>query len=307
MTKLATNFAKVIRLAPQGPEQKLSLELLSAGLSKTIGSDFGFSNATSDFTFSDERRSEALWKDRRWYYSLGLMQASIEAEQSNPSRPLGKSGEWAKYFASLSGNPRIQLPQGARTAITAASAVAASAARRTWRAFTRSHCGIEQLASVLSELTSGIDGLPDFHDVFAAHVIVLGVDGLSTGIYALDPATFSLVLVRAGDFTEQTCKLLRGLLAPKSAAFTLVLSADMAALPDVYHGQLGIREMYVHSGFATQKAIEASTVLGLGTLPTPAIPDTMTAELLGIDGVRQNPVYSLTVGTTDPVGAGAGQ
>jgi hypothetical protein len=299
-------FSRVLRLSPDADDAPLSFKFISSGQEIQIPNPRTkdlLKAKTGTHSISD---AEAMWNERRWYYASGLMNASTTRSTMTATDMSQSALSWDDYFHELEQAPRYKLSTTSPSFFDAKVVTAASANRRTWRSFSKAAITMDQLSIILSELCAGITGFPDFKSVFLTHIIVFRVDGLEPGIYALDPSDFSLVQVRKGDFNTNACQLLRGLIAPKSASVSLILSAHMKNLPLAYQPNASIRDMFTHAGFAMQKAIEVCTVFSLGTLPTPAMPDTDCANLLGVDGITCNPVYSLTIGTTPKESDGVG-
>jgi SagB-type dehydrogenase family enzyme len=128
------------------------------------------------------------------------------------------------------------------------------------------------------------------------YVLVYAVDGVSPGAYYYDLARHALVLVRSGDLREWCCDVLMGMAAPRSANFSVFLVADYLQYMWLYRNEYALRKLYMDVGFAGQELLLAAEERDIGTLVTPATKDGKVCELLGLDGVRFAPIYTLTMG-----------
>jgi nitroreductase len=93
-------------------------------------------------------------------------------------------------------------------------------------------------------------------------------------------------------------RILLGMRAPETAAWTLVIVSDFAQYQWRYRHERALRHLYMATGRIAQRILVVGHTYGLGSLPTPAMHDLDCCDLLGIDAETHAPVYSLTMGPT---------
>lgn len=126
-------------------------------------------------------------------------------------------------------------------------------------------------------------------------VCVFSVSGLDPGVYRYE-MSHSMAGVRPGDHRERATSILQGMSSPQSAAWMLVLVADMPRYQWRYRHEHALRRLYIECGILGQDLIVLGTSYGLGTLVTPAQKDTELLDLLGLPPDRYAPLYTLTMG-----------
>ena len=127
-------------------------------------------------------------------------------------------------------------------------------------------------------------------------VVVYNVEGLPPGVYSYDIAAESLRPRKAGLFRDEMRGLLVGMVAPRSANWTIVLTLNFPQYQWRYQHERALRNLYIASGRIGQRLIVAAMAQNIGTLPTPAMKDLEMSALLGLDAVRESPVYTLSMG-----------
>ncbi len=113
------------------------------------------------------------------------------------------------------------------------------------------------------------------------HVVVLEAPGLDAGVYALNPETLSLKLVRAGDFRQEAFQFCLGQELAADCAFLLVYTADMAALAAAY-GDRGYRYACMDCGQIGERINLIAMHLGLGSSGIGGYYDDLVNESLNI-------------------------
>lgn len=79
------------------------------------------------------------------------------------------------------------------------------------------------------------------------HLVALGIDGLESGVYRLDPATLALSAARLGDFRSESLFMCLGQELAMECAFVLVHTSDLARLAETY-GDRGYRYACMDAG-----------------------------------------------------------
>jgi SagB-type dehydrogenase family enzyme len=181
--------------------------------------------------------------------------------------------------------------------------------RKTIRVFSRTaSVGADKLSSVLKlgladiaarrrvDLADPLNYLQSHGVAFDFYVVVYAVDGIDAGAYLYDIASNALIPVRLGAHRDEMVRVLFGMRAPQTAAWTIVFAADFAQYQWRYRHERALRHIYMACGRHAQRLLIIGECLGLGTLPTPATSDRILECLLRFDTPRQAPVYSLTMG-----------
>jgi SagB-type dehydrogenase family enzyme len=121
------------------------------------------------------------------------------------------------------------------------------------------------------------------------------VDGLTTGVFHLDPFRHALELQREGAIAEALAAAspLPGLLS--DAAAVVFLTAIFWRTRFKY-GLRGYRFALLEAGHAMQNVLLAATALGVPALPLGGFYDARVEELLGVDGVDESVVYGAALG-----------
>ena len=108
------------------------------------------------------------------------------------------------------------------------------------------------------------------------------MNGIPPGVWQVFAGGDQLHLVSAGDFREAMVEIMCGMPAARTAAFTLVFSANMDEWQVRLPYERALRELYVEVGAEAQHLIIAAEALRLGCLITPATNDYVLSELLGL-------------------------
>lgn len=191
--------------------------------------------------------------------------------------------------------------------------------RRTWRRYAPQAVPASLLATVLettfkAQAHGKVQGQGDVivrtspsggarHPI-EAYLLAWNVDGLAPGAYHYDSATGELV-----DLGQPLAAAdIPGLLAHQTyfaeAAAAIVLCPVFARTMWRYGHSRAYRTVLIDAGHLGQTFVLAATALGLAPFTTMAFSESALESLLGLDGVRECPVYVAGVGMPDP-GAGA--
>jgi nitroreductase len=182
--------------------------------------------------------------------------------------------------------------------------------RRTHRYFDPTPMPLSELASVLSvglhsvrsararaRHVGGEEGILETHGVaFDFHIMSYGIEGLESGVWALDLDQLALGRVADGDIRQRMSEIMCGMPAPLTAAATIVFVADFRQLQHRYRHERALRSLYVEAGQIAQLLILAAESIGYGCLITPATNDRQLAQLLRLPGERYAPAYTVTIG-----------
>jgi len=130
-------------------------------------------------------------------------------------------------------------------------------------------------------------------------VVAYAVDGLASGVWALDSAGGTLVPVVEGDHRVAMSEIMCGMSAALTAAATVVVCADLAERQRAYPYERALRELYIEVGQIGQWFILAAEREDLGCLITPATNDRDLASLLSLSS-DTSPLYTMSLGRKRP-------
>lgn len=180
--------------------------------------------------------------------------------------------------------------------------------RRTTRVFANAPLSCESLSSVLwsgfetvrasrERATNEASGLLETFGVgIDVMLIAYSVDGVEPGAWDLDVLGHRLHLRHAADLRESMVDIMCGMSAARSAAATLIFVADFDQWRFRYRHERALRDLYIEVGRIAQNVIVAAEIFDLGCLITPATNDAVLSTLLGVDGLRRAPLYTVTLG-----------
>ena len=198
-----------------------------------------------------------------------------------------------------------RLPHGSAPE-SAAALERVLAARRTVREFGRRPVPLEDLAAVVRGtwgrtgwLDAGAFGrLPlktspsagSLHPI-ECYVLAWNVSGLPAGLYHYDVASDELRRLRSGDLRASAVKAASGQAWVGRAAFLCVMTAVFERTLWKYQMESAYRVLWLDAGHLAQTFCLLATSRGLGPFTTAAIQDTFLEKLIGLDGVKEFPVY----------------
>ena len=179
-------------------------------------------------------------------------------------------------------------------------------ARRTVRTFSRRPVAFENLASIVRGTwgqTGWIDGGPlgklvaktspsagSLHPI-ECYVLAWNVRGLPKGLYHFDVKGGALRLLRRGDFRRAAVRAASGQRWVGKAAFLCIMTAVFARTLWKYGFEGAYRVLWMDAGHLAQTFALLATARGLGPFQTAAIQDSYIEKLIGLDGVKEFPVY----------------
>ena len=180
------------------------------------------------------------------------------------------------------------------------------AARRTVRKFARTPVRLEDLAAIVRG-TWGRSGWLDagefgrlplksspsagcLHPI-ECYVLAWNVSGLPAGLYHYDVASDSLRRLRSGDQRAAAVRAASGQRWVGRAGFLCVMTAVFERTLWKYQIESAYRVLWLDAGHLAQTFCLLTTSRGLGPFTTAAIQDTFVENLIGLDGVREFPVY----------------
>ena len=180
------------------------------------------------------------------------------------------------------------------------------AARRTVREFHRAPVRLEDLAAIVRG-TWGRSGWLDggefgrmplktspsagcLHPI-ECYVIAWNVSDLPAGLYHYDVASDELRRLRSGDLRAAAVGAASGQRWVGRAAFFCVMTAVFERTLWKYEVESAYRVLWIEAGHLAQTFCLLATSRGLGPFTTAAIQDTFVEKLIGLDGVKEFPVY----------------
>jgi SagB-type dehydrogenase family enzyme len=179
-------------------------------------------------------------------------------------------------------------------------------ARRTVRQFRREPVESEDLAAVVRGTwgrTGWIDGgalgrLPSktspsagaLHPI-ECYVMAWNVRSLPAGLYHYDVPANELRRLRSGDFRTEAVKAASGQAWVARAAFLCVMTAVFERTLWKYQFESAYRVVWLDAGHLAQTFCLLATSRGLGPFTTAAIQDSYIEKLIGLDGIKEFPVY----------------
>jgi SagB-type dehydrogenase family enzyme len=182
----------------------------------------------------------------------------------------------------------------------------ALASRRTVRRFSRRPVAFEDFAAVVGGtwgrtgwivdpvvgrlLTKTSPSSGSLHPN-ECYVLVWNVRGLPKGLYHYDVASDSLRRLRSGDFRRFAVRAASGQRWVGGAAFLCVLAPVFTRNLWKYQWDRAYRSIWLDAGHLAQTFVLLATARGLGPFTTAATQDSLIEGLIGLDGVREFPVY----------------
>ncbi|HEY2961684.1 MAG TPA: SagB/ThcOx family dehydrogenase [Pyrinomonadaceae bacterium] len=266
---------------------------------------------------ADSARHLAHWIERGWHTSLEYYLWSRHSKFIDENDSTGDLRRDAiRTYLEKQAPPARIKPEGEYLLLPAAVEAAENLSlgelllrRRTQRTYRREPVSLSSLSSLLwfglnavrktrASLTDNdlLSYLKSYGVAFDFYLVIYDVESLASGTYFYDIRDHAVLLSRAGLFRNEMTELLSNQPAPETAAWSIVLVADLLQYQWRYRHERALRNLYIEAGRIGQHLILTGTLFGLGTLPTPALSDRGLSALLQLDPLRQTPVYSLTMG-----------
>ena len=187
--------------------------------------------------------------------------------------------------------------------------------RRTVRSFSREKVRLDDLAAVVRGtwgVTGWIDGGPlgllaaktspsagALHPV-ECYVLAWNVSGLGKGLYHYDVGADELRRIGGGDPRRSAVRAASGQSWVGDAAFLCVMTAVFERTLWKYGGENAYRALWLDAGHLAQTFALLATARGLGPFQTAAIQDSFLEKLIGLDGVKEFPLYLCGAGVPRP-------
>jgi SagB-type dehydrogenase family enzyme len=210
--------------------------------------------------------------------------------------------------------PAIALQAAGEATQDAAALERVLLARRTVRRFSRRSVSLEDLAALVRGTwgeTGWLDGGPigrliaktspsagGLHPI-ECYVLAWNVRGLRAGLYHYDVRNDELRRLRAGDFRRDAVRAAAGQRWVAGAAFLCVMTAVFGRALWKYADEVAYRTLWLDAGHLCQTFVLLATSRRLGAFQTAALKESFLEGLIGLDGVREFPLYLCGAGTLD--------
>lgn len=195
--------------------------------------------------------------------------------------------------------------------------------RRTWRRYSTQPLPSAALGALLSwtfkvQARGRVPGQGDVvvktspsggarHPI-EAYVLVWNVDGVEPGAYHYDCATDELVDLNRPVSADEIPALLAHQTFFAGASVAVILCPVFARTMWRYGQSRAYRTILIEAGHLAQTFCLVATSLGLAPFTTMAFSESALESLLGLDGIRECPIYVAGVGMPDPdAGANPGR
>lgn len=279
----------------------------------------------TNYSYTDKEKIEIHntkhWLNRNWISSLFYYLSTRNIQFCDTSEDAKFiRADLIKNYLKEEGKPALYEPKGSikilpppQTLNPSSNEIAKSLLdRKTVRSYQNKFLSLENLSTLLYY------GLQDIREArkvslkgsennslnfyyshglaFDYFLIIYRVKNLSSGIYYYNLIENKLILIKEGDYQDFMIDCLQGMSSPKTANLTIILTADFYKYKWVYRHERALRNLYIESGRSIQEILQASMLLNLGGLCTPAIKDSKLLSILDLDKNRFSPMYTLTLG-----------
>lgn len=127
--------------------------------------------------------------------------------------------------------------------------------------------------------------------MFAAY----NIEGLDCGIYCYDIATHTIKPKQKGDFRREMQDVLVGQPSPQTASCTLLFVSEFERYQWRYRHERALRMLYMDTAKIAHQVLLVATAYSLNTHITPAVRDKITSQFLGLDPVKQQVLYTISL------------
>jgi SagB-type dehydrogenase family enzyme len=205
--------------------------------------------------------------------------------------------------------PAVELPPPELPQTPIADAIVA---RRSIRSFGPGSLTLDQVATLLHAaygVTHTLDrpdgtpaaqlrAVPSGGALYPLELYVLAarVDGLEPGLYHFDPLRRVLEVVRVEDPSPKLLEISTYPEIVGESAVTWFVTLVVWRTRFKY-GPRGYRFALLEAGHLAQNLVLTATALGLAAVPLGGFYDRRADEYLGIDGVHESTIYTLSAGT----------
>ena len=202
--------------------------------------------------------------------------------------------------------PRVALPKGRPRSAAAAHFEDILGARRTTRNFARQPVLLEDFAALLrgtwgrsgeldteylGKLTTKTSPSAGALHPIECYALVSNVRGLRSGLYHYEVARDELRRLRAGPMRDAAVRAASGQSWIGQAAFLCIMTAVFERTLWKYQIESAYRVLWLEAGHLAQTFCLLATSRGLGSFVGDTLQDSAIEELIGLDGVREFPVY----------------
>ena len=132
------------------------------------------------------------------------------------------------------------------------------------------------------------------------YVLAWRVEGLAPGLYHYDVAANELRRLKQGDFRREAVRAASGQRWVGRAGFVCLMTAVFARTLWKYQLENAYRILSLDAGHLAQTFCLLATSRGLGAFTTAALQESYIERLLGLDGIREFPVYLCGAGVARP-------
>lgn len=222
-----------------------------------------------------------------------FMQRRSAAVPRPPAYKSGPGGARIRLTAFRDGAPARALDEVLR-------------ARRTVRRFARRSVTLQDLAAVVVGTwgqTGWFDGGPAgrflvktspsagaLHPI-ECYVLAWRVRGLAPGLYHFDVQENALRRLRSRNPRREAVRAASSQTWVGGAAFVCIMTAVFERTLWKYHFENAYRLVWMDAGHLAQTFALLATARGLGPFQTAAIQDSYIEKLIGIDGMKEFPIY----------------
>lgn len=202
--------------------------------------------------------------------------------------------------------PRVALPKGRPRSAAAFHFEDILGARRTTRDFARQPVLLEDFAALLrgtwgksgeldteylGKLTTKTSPSAGALHPIECYALVSNVRGLRSGLYHYEVEGDELRRLRAGPMRNAAVHAASGQSWVGQAAFLCIMTAVFERTLWKYQIESAYRVLWLEAGHLAQTFCLLATSRGLGSFVGDTLQDSAIEELIGLDGVREFPVY----------------
>lgn len=137
--------------------------------------------------------------------------------------------------------------------------------------------------------------LKSYGVAFDFYIAIYDIEGIDRGVYCYDIIAHELIYVGEIADGEQE-QWFWGMPGPRTAAGTVFLVGEFAQWYYRYPHEHALRDLYIEAGRIVQRLIITSGYVGLGTLVTPAVVDSLINARLKLEPSDEAVIYTMTFG-----------
>lgn len=240
----------------------------------------------------------AATRNVRFLRSRAAIEAFLRARMAEGQPP--------SLFKRYQKAPRVRLPKAGRRATVSPPLREVLRRRRTVREFSTRPVAIE----VFSEIMRGTWGQTGWleaeilgrlilktspsagalHPV-ECYALVWNVEGVRPGLYHYDVRADELRRLRAGDLRSAAIEVASGQRWVGRAAFLCMMTVVFKRTLWKYRIENSYQVVWLDAGHLGQTFSLLATSFGLGSFTTAAVQRPYTEKLIGLDGIKEFPVY----------------